>query len=47
LNEGIAPGGLVVSIGTQLRSESGIHPSLHEQIIVRKGTVSTTELEYI
>jgi hypothetical protein len=37
------PGELVVSIGTQLLSVSGTHPSLQEQIIVRKGTVSTTE----
>jgi hypothetical protein len=39
----LSPGGLVVSIGTQLLSVSGIQPSLQEQIIVLKGTVSTTE----
>jgi len=37
------PGGLGVSMGTQLLSVSGIQPSLHEQIMVLKGTVSTTE----
>ena len=37
------PGEFVVSIGTQLRSVSGIQPSLQEQIIVLNGVVSTTE----
>jgi hypothetical protein len=37
------PGVFVVSTGAQLRSVSGIHPSRQEQIIVRNGTVSTTE----
>lgn len=37
------PGGLGMGIGTQLLSESGIHPSRQEQIMVLNGTVSTTE----
>ena len=37
------PGGFSMGIGTQLRSVSGTQPVRHEQIMVRKGTVSTTE----
>ena len=37
------PGGFSIGIGTQERSVSGTHPVRHEQIMVRNGTVSTTE----
>ena len=36
------PGGFSSCTGLQLRSVTGTQPGRHEQIMVRKGTVSTT-----